>query len=115
MIGGPMDLRRGDVVIIALQGEHGKPRPAVVVQANVTLDVTRTALVLPLTSAVSEPLTQRVRVFATKENGLLAASETMLERLSTIPKSKIGKKVGHVEPEAMAEIDNSLRIWLGLI
>ena len=45
-------MRRGDLVTIALQGDFGKPRPALVVQSDLFNTDHATVSVLPITSAV---------------------------------------------------------------
>ena len=40
-------MQRGDLVVVAMQGDHGKPRPALVIQSDL-FDELPTVTVLPL-------------------------------------------------------------------
>ena len=65
-------MQRGDLVVVALQGEHGKPRPALVVQSDLFTPLS-TVTVLPLTSQhIDGPA--RVTITPSTANGLQAAS-----------------------------------------
>jgi len=71
-------MRRGDLVVVALQGEHGKPRPALVVQSDL-FEQLPTVTVLPLTSQpIDGPA--RVTIAPSAANGLQAASQIMVHR-----------------------------------
>jgi mRNA interferase MazF len=45
-------VRRGDVVIIAMQGDYGKPRPALVIQSDLFNDTHSSITVAPVTSTI---------------------------------------------------------------
>ena len=73
-------MRRGDIVTVAIKGDAGKPRPALVVQADELFGDLPTVVVLPLTSALADlPLT-RVNLEPNAANGLRAASQVMVSR-----------------------------------
>lgn len=103
-------MKRGDIVTVALSGDYGKPRPAVVVQNDkVSLD----SLILCLIT--SDVKTSQFRVFVepSKETGLQKISQVMTDKIMTIPKSKIGKPCGFLSAEKMKEIEKSLLLVLG--
>lgn len=108
-------MRRGDVVIVSLPGDLGKPRPAVVVQANVLTDNLRTVLLCPISSFSSEPNLFRVAVESTLENGLRLPSEIMVEKLQAANRSKIDKVVGRLDDQTLRKLARSLLFTLSLI
>jgi mRNA interferase MazF len=108
-------MRRGDVVIVSLPGDLGKPRPAVVVQANVLTDNLRTVLLCPISSFSSEPNLFRVAVEPTLENGLRLPSEIMVEKLQAANRSKIGKVIGRLDDRTLRKLARSLMFTLSLI
>ncbi len=66
-----MNLRRGDIVYVAIKGPYTtKPRPVVVVQATETLDLLESITVCPLTSVASEAPYVRVAVATGRRSGL---------------------------------------------
>ena len=108
-------MRRGDVVVVALPGDLGKPRPAVIVQANVLNDNLRTVLLCPLSSFSSDPSFFRVAVEPTIENGLRLPSEIMVEKLQSANRSRVGQVIGRMDDITMNRLARSMTIVLGLI
>ena len=107
-------MRRGDVVIVALPGDLGKPRPAVIVQVDVLNDHLRTVLLCPISSFSSNPSFFRVAVEPTPENGLKLPSEIMVEKLQAANKSKIGQVVGRLDSYTLAKLARALATTLSL-
>jgi len=107
-------MRRGDVVVVALPGDLGKPRPAVVVQVDVLNENLRTVLLCPITSFSSDPSFFRVAVEPTIENGLRLPSEIMVEKLQAANKSKLANVIGRMDDQTMRKLGRSLLIALGL-
>ncbi len=107
-------MRRGDVVIVSLPGDLGKPRPAVIVQIDVLNKYLRTVLLCPISSYSSAPNFFRVPLEPTPENGLRLPSEIMVEKVQSANKSRIGQIIGHLEEEAMQQLARALTITLGI-
>ena len=94
-------LLRGLIVTVASPGVYsGKPRPAVVVQANRWLQGHPSVTLCPLTSTLLDAPLVRIPVQPNGSNGL--------------PKAAIGSVVGQLEDEALAELDLALSGWLAL-
>jgi mRNA interferase MazF len=106
-------LRRGDVVLLALQGDYGKPRPAVVIQSDV-FSMHPSVTILPLTSELRDTPLFRIDVPPSPANGLKKPSQVMLDKASTIAREKIGARIGRLEDEALVRVNRSLMLWLGL-
>lgn len=107
-------MRRGDVVVVALPGDLGKPRPAVIVQTNVLNDNLRTILLCPISSFSSDPSFFRVAVEPTIGNGLRLPSEIMVEKLQSANRSRIGQVIGHLDDVTLGQLARSIMIALGL-
>lgn len=107
-------MKRGDVVVVALPGDLGKPRPAVIVQTDILNEHLRTVLLCPISSYSSDPIFFRVPVEPMLENGLRLPSEIMIEKLQAANKSKIGKVIGRMDDQTMERLAQSLTIALNL-
>jgi mRNA interferase MazF len=103
---------RGDLVVAAMQGDHGKPRPALVIQADVF--ELETVTVLPLVSSRLVAALTRVDIEPTPTNGLQAASQIVVHRPSTIRRDKIGRVIGRADDVTMQAVARALTVFLGL-
>ncbi len=109
----PVEVRRGDLVTVALQGDLGKPRPALVVQTDLVPDYP-SIVILPLTTTlVSAPLV-RVTVEAMPETGLRMISQIMIDKPSTVPRRRLGPTFGRIDDDTLGRVSRSLAVWLGL-
>lgn len=107
-------MRRGDLITVALRGDAGKPRPALVVQADELFADLPTIVVLPLTSALADlPLT-RVAMEPTEDNGLRLPSQVMVSRPQSALREQIGAVIGRAEASVMLEVGRKLALLLGL-
>ena len=109
------ELRRGTVLTVASPGVYsGKPRPAVVVQADRWLQAHPSITLCPLTSTLMEAPLVRIAVQPSPRNGLRKISQLMVDKLFTVPIQAIGEVVGQLEPQALVDLDLALRDWLQL-
>lgn len=106
-------MRRGDLVTVALQGDYGKPRPALVIQANQFADLGSVAI-LPITSTLVDAPLLRPTVEPSPDNGLRKASQIMLDKPMTVKADKIGATFGHLDDASMVSVNRSLALVLGL-
>jgi mRNA interferase MazF len=109
-----MTLRRGDVVAGIAPGDFGKPRPVVIVQANVFLEDHASVTVCPLTSHVMGLRLFRVAVAPDEANGLKEPSEVMIDKLTSLRRERIGGPIGRLSAFDMEAVDGALRSWLSL-
>ena len=108
-------LLRGLIVTVASSGVYsGKPRPAVVVQANRWLKGHPSVTLCPLTSTLLDAPLVRIPVDPSGANGLQKPSQLMADKLFSVPTAAIGTVVGHLGTAALAELDLALRSWLEL-
>lgn len=107
-------MRRGDLVTVALQGDYGKPRPAVVIQSNAFIDEHPSLLVCPLTNTRTDTPLFRVAVQPTSETGLQTISYITVDRIATTRPDRVGSVIGHIGAETMDTVDRALAAILGL-
>ena len=105
---------RGDLVAVALQGDFGKPRPALILQSD-WFDAHPTVTLLPVTSTVLDAPHLRVTLEPSARNGLHTTSQVMVDKTMTVRREKIGALLGRVEPERMQEIERCLAVFLGVV
>ena len=106
-------MKRVDLVTISLPGDYGKPRPALVVQSNLLAEL-ESLVICPITSAVRDAAF-RVTVEPDDTNGLRVLSQVMVDKLSTLPRSKISEPFGWLDDERMKAVDRALLLVVGLI
>lgn len=106
-------MTRGELVTIAVQGDFGKPRPALVIQANPFSEHT-SVTVLPIMSTLVDAPLLRVTVQPSDENGLQKPSQVMVDKTITVMRDKIGAVFGCVDADTMVEIDRCLAVFLGI-
>jgi mRNA interferase MazF len=109
-----MNFQRGDLVTCALPGEFGKPRPAIVVQADLFNATHASVTVCPVTSHLLEAPLFRVAIKAGGNSGLKIDSEAMTDKLATVSLARVRAVIGHLEPDDLARIDAAVLQWLGL-
>jgi mRNA interferase MazF len=106
-------LRRGDLVTVSLQGDQGKPRPALVVQTDHFADL-QAVTVLPITSTLVDAPLIRIPVTPDNANGLDRPSQVMVDKPQTPPRSRIGKVIGHLDDATLVAVNRALAVFLGL-
>ena len=104
---------RGDLVTVAMQGDFGKPRPALVIQAD-QFNEHATVTVLPLTSVLVAAPLLRITIEPSTENGLQKPSQVMLDKAVTVKRDKIGAAFGRIDANAMVEVERCLSVFLGI-
>ena len=105
--------RRGDFVTIALSGDFGKPRPALIVQAD-QFTGTATVTVLLVSSTLVEAALLRVTVHPNAQNGLRRPSQVMVDKAMTVKREKLGQVFGRIDSEELLEIERCLAVFLGI-
>src|SRR5262249_57335145 len=102
------------VVVMVAAGELGKPRPAIVVQAEGFGDNPLTVIVCPVSSHIVGTPRLRPIVEPSTKNGLRVRSQIMTDKLLALRKERIRQTIGILEKEACEELDRALLVVLGL-
>ena len=97
---------------LAVSGDYGKPRPALVVQSD-TFDDLASLMVVRLTSELHDWPAFRVTIEPSAENGLRANSHAMIDKTTAVPRAKIGSVIGHVDAATMRVVSRALVRFVG--
>ena len=106
-------MRRGDFVTVALSGDFGKPRPALVIQADAFAGHSSVTVLL-LSSALVEAPLLRLTVTPDAANGLRHPSQVMIDKTMTAMRGRIGQTFGRLDANAMLEVERRLAVFLGI-
>ena len=107
-------MRRGDIWTVAGgKGYAGKPRPVVVVQDD-SFDATDSITVCAFTTDETEAPLFRLAVEPNGRNGLHAACRLMVDKITTVPKAKVGARLGRLDDEDILRLNQATLVFLGL-
>lgn len=107
-------MKRGNLVTIAMQGDFGKPRPALVIQSNVFNREHATITVALISSELVEAPIFRLNVLPSKQNGLTKPCQIQIDKIMSVRSEKIGKKIGELDEANLTNVNRALAVWLGL-
>jgi mRNA interferase MazF len=107
-------VKRGEIWTVAGGPAYaGKPRPAVIVQDD-RFDATDSVLVCPLTTVVTPAPIFRLPVQLTAESGLRVPSRLMVDKLTAVPRRRLGRLVGVLASEEVRALNRAMFVFLGL-
>ncbi|MGH9200943.1 MAG: type II toxin-antitoxin system PemK/MazF family toxin [Vicinamibacterales bacterium] len=108
-------MNRGDIVVVATRGAYtSKPRPALVVQADVFNETHASITLCPITSDCVDAPLFRVPLPPGSRTGLESTSQAMIDKVVSVPREAIGRSIGRCDMSELELVDGALRIWLGL-
>ena len=107
-------MKRGDIAIVSLPGDYGKPRPAVVLQNDKFEGRLESYIIALLTTFDEGAKLLRVDVSPNAESGLKKASKVMVDKLYAIPEHRMHQHVGKLDLESLRRIDRALMMMLDL-
>jgi len=96
-----------------MQDEFGKPRPALVIQADPYQEL-GTVTVLPVTSTLIAAPLLRVTLQPSPGNGLQRPSQVMADKAMTVKREKAGPVFGRIDADALVDVDRCLAVFLGI-
>ena len=107
-------MKRGEAWTVAGGADYaGKPRPAVILQDE-RFPTSMSITICVFTTDLTEASMFRVRVEQTKGNGLLQPSCLMADKISTVPRTKMGKRIGKLSAADMKNLNRAVALFLGL-
>jgi mRNA interferase MazF len=107
-------VKRGEVWTAAGGKDYaGKPRPVVVVQDD-RFEKTNSVTVCAFTTDPTEAPLFRLPIVPSDENGLRATCRIMVDKVTTVPRSKIGARIGRLSDEDMVRLNRALLVFLGM-
>lgn len=107
-------MKRGDIVVCALTGDYGKPRPAIIVQSDLFNPTHASLVVCPVTSHCIDTPLFRLPLAANSKTGLDKDSQIMVDKLTAIKSDRIKNRIGELTSKQRAQLDKALQLWLGL-
>jgi len=106
-------LSRGDLVTVVLPGAYGKPRPALLVQDD-AFEELPSATILPITSRLRNLPPLRIGIEPGPESGLRIPSQVQIDKVMTVPRAKLGHRIGVLDEATLERVDEALARFLGL-
>lgn len=106
-------MKRGDLVTVAIPGDYGKPRPAVVIQSD-WLAVTDSILVCLVTSTLRDTPLYRLALEPKTSNGLYVRSQVMVDKIMAVRREKCGAILGHLDEAEILAMNRMLALTLGI-
>lgn len=107
-------MRRGEIWTTAGGPDYaGKPRPVLVVQADDFFE-TGSITICPITTHGIGTRHARAAIDPTPDSGLREPAFAMTDKITTVPRAKLGKRIGVLAPEAMVPINRAIMVFLGL-
>ena len=107
-------MKRGNVVTVAMQGDFGKPRPALVLQSDVFSDIHATVTVALISSNLMQVPIFRLDIDPDESNGLTKPSQVQIDKIQSIRIEKIGAIIGELSDVMMVRVNRAMALWLGL-
>jgi mRNA interferase MazF len=107
-------LKRGEIWTAAAgSGYVGKPRPVVIIQDD-RFDATGSVTVCAFTTDPTEAPLIRLRVEPDDISGLDQPCSLMVDKITTVPRSKLGGRVGRLGDEDMIRLGRAVLVFFGL-
>jgi mRNA interferase MazF len=107
-------VKRGEIWTSAGGGDYtGKPRPVVIVQDDRFAE-TGSVTVCPFTSDPASLPLFRIAVDPSDANGLMQPSRLMVDKIATIPRARLGRRIGRLDDETMVRLNRAMLVFLGL-
>jgi mRNA interferase MazF len=107
-------VRRAEIWTAAAgSGYAGKPRPVVIVQDD-RFDATDSVTVCAFTTDPTPAPLFRLPVVPDERNGLREPCSLMVDKITTVPRSKLGEQIGRLADEDMLRLARSMVVFLGL-
>jgi mRNA interferase MazF len=107
-------MRRGEVWTVSGGRDYaGKPRPVVIVQDG-GFDATGSITVCAFTTDQTDAPLFRLPVEPNGRNGLRSPSRLMVDKITTVPKSKVGERIGRLDDEDVVRLNRAVMVFLGL-
>ncbi len=107
-------MKRGEIwTASAGSGYVGKPRPVVIVQDD-RFDATASVTICAFTTDPTDAPLIRLLIEADEMTGIRESSRLMVDKITTIPRSKLGERVGQLNDDDMIRLLRALVVFLGL-
>ena len=107
-------MRRGEIWTVAGGKDYaGKPRPAVILQDD-RFDATDSLAICAFTTDPTEAPLFRLKVAPNETNGLRTPCRLMVDKITTVPKTKLGDRIGRLDDEDVVRVNRAVLVFLGM-
>jgi mRNA interferase MazF len=107
-------VKRGEIWTVSGGNNYaGKPRPAVIIQEDRFDGTSSITLCAFTTDPMDAPLI-RLLIAPSEQNGLRTACRLMIDKVTTVPKTRLGKRLGQLEDTDQLRVNRALMVFLGL-
>jgi len=107
-------MRRGDVWTVAGGKDYaGKARPVVILQDD-SFDGTESITICAFTTDETDAPLFRLAVEPNERNGLRIPCRLMVDKVTTVPKSKLGAHIGRLDDGDVLRLNQAVLLFLGL-
>ena len=107
-------MKRGEIwTVAAVKDYAGKPRPVVILQDD-RFDMTDSITVCAFTTDPTDAPLFRLPLEPNETNSLRAACRLMVDKITTVPKAKIGARVGRLADEDRVRLNRAVLVFLGI-
>lgn len=107
-------MKRGEVWTAAGGRTYaGKPRPVVIVQDDHFSGTDSVTICAFTTDPTDAPLF-RLAIEPDIRNGLRATCRLMVDKITTVPRTKLGERIGHLDDEDMVRLNQAMTVFLGM-
>ena len=107
-------MKRGEIWTVSGGSAYtGKPRPAVILQDD-RFDATQSVTVCSFTTNPTEAPLFRIPVDPSEENGLDEPSRLMVDKITTVPRNRVGSRIGRLDEQDIVRLNRAILVFLGL-
>lgn len=107
-------MTRGEICTVAGGPDYaGKPRPVVIVQDDRFGDMDSVTVCPFTTNPTPAPLV-RIVVEPSERNGLESVSRLMADKITTVPRRRLGRRIGRLDDEAVLQLNRAMLVFLGM-
>jgi mRNA interferase MazF len=107
-------VKRGEIWTVSGGADDaGQPRSAVIVQDD-RFDSTNSITICGFSTDRTDAPLFRLRIQPGERNGFLTECSLMVDKIATVPKSKLGNRLGQLDAEDMTRLNRATIVFLGL-
>ena len=107
-------MKRGETWVAAGGGDYtGKPRPVVIVQDD-RFEETNSVTICTITGESIEAPLLRIPLTANPDNGLVEDGHVMVDKISTVRRARLSRRIGRLSAADMRRIDRAILVFLGI-
>ena len=112
-------IRRGELWTVDLRHTIGweiaKKRPALIISSDQINSESPLVIIIPVSSKIPQITGFEKILLGKKESNLEKDSVILVNQIRTVDKTRLGKKIGHISEGKLEEVEDALKLVLGLL